>query len=213
MGLFGNSKKKSSPKPRVDAKAIQEQLYRTNVNYRRTVDAIAYQNKLIARVNAARERYKNDGNLDAIIKEYEFAFVESNPPCTSSQYIKLADFYIKAGQNDKAWGYLNSMLAKKPNGRKDIRFAQARILKKEKRYMDAIEMYMLGYLANAERNNSFSPNTFKREIQPCINKLQWEADTADYLCYLLESQIKKKNYRESTVINSYRAFVGSQQKS
>ena len=70
-------------KPAKDRQAIsredvEREMFEKNVmGYRDTKDHLDYQNALLDRVNRAREKYKEDGNLDAVIKELEYAFIAS----------------------------------------------------------------------------------------------------------------------------------------
>lgn len=102
MGLFGRNKQK----------AIQKELYKKDPKYRATIDYLKHQQKLTDLMNSALERYKKDKDLDKIIKVYEKIFIEADPPCESSKDVDLAKYYIRTGQNDKAWGYLNLLLTR-----------------------------------------------------------------------------------------------------
>ncbi len=186
---------------------VERELYENNTfGYRDRKDNLDYQNALLSRVNKAQAKYKQDGDLEAVIKELEYAFIESNPPCSTSQNLDLADYYIKAGQYDKAWGYLNHLYRYQQAPINKIRFAQAKVLKKEKKWSYAIEMYMLGYLAKSEWNNTFQKEMFVKDIKSCVNKLNWDEDKVEYLCYLIEIQVKQRDYSESRLTESYRKF-------
>ena len=215
MGLFDFLKKSSnnsnsstpSNKSRNFRSAIEQDMYKNNtMGYRDTRDHLDYQNALLSRVNAAQARYKQDGDIDAVIRELEYAFVNADPPCNTSQNIDLAKYYVKAGQNDKAWGYLNMLYSKRLAPYEKIRFEQAKILKKEKKWEYAIEMYMLGYLAKSEWNNTFQAEMFKKDIQSSVNKLGWDEEKVMYLSYLIDDQVKKKNYSEGDLSSKYRKF-------
>ncbi len=215
MGLFDFLKKKNSsqnsvqevkvPKPKFHNK-IEKEMYEKNIEgFRDLTDSINYQNALLDRVNTAQQRYKQDGDLEAVIKELEFAFIKCNPPCRSSQCFDLVDYYIKAGQNNKAWSYLNRLSMRKNAPMMHIRFAQARILKKEKKYADAVQMFMLGYLAKSN-GQDFRKDKFIKDIKSSANKLEWDDNTITRLVNILEKQIKKKNYDEGALIEEYRKF-------
>ena len=55
-----------------------------------------------------------------------------------------------------------------------IRFEQARLLKKEEKWADAIEMYLLGYLAKSSWNRKFQEDMFVKDIKSSANKLNWD---------------------------------------
>ena len=209
MGIF--SFFKSKPKPPVFANESEEFLYKVNPKYywerKKFEEDLAYQNELLSKVNAAREKYKKDGDLSAVIQVYEFAFIESDPPCKSSQCFLLLDFYLKADLNDKAWSYLNKLLTEEKPHFEKIRMYQARLLKKEKRWKDAIQMYMLEYLAKSEWKKTFDKEMFIKDIRSSINKLNWSVEDIISLSNLVEKQVKKKDYSEEKLIKSYRKFL------
>ena len=88
-----------------------------------------------------------------------------------------------------------------------IRFAQARILKKEKKYLDAIENYMLGFLAKSKWNSTFQEEMFLNEIKSSANNLGWDNDKCEYLAYLVGNHVEKNCYDELSLITSYRKFL------
>ncbi len=188
-------------------KKIEERLYREDENFRSMTDHLTYQNALLSRVNAAREKYNDDGDLESVIKEFEYAFWKADPPCESAQYIDLVGFYLKAGMNDRAWAYLNYLISSQQAPMEKIRFEQARILKKEKRYADAIEMYMLGHLAKSKLDSIFHKDKFIKDIQSSANKLGLDENQREYLANLVESTVKRKNYDENALLKQYRKFI------
>jgi len=218
FGLFGSKKQQSKPqtqRPQPQSssnikKEVEKEMYEKNLyGYRDMQDSLEYQNKLLNKVNAAQEKYKKDKDLDAVIKALEFAFIESDPPCKTSQNMDLADYYIKAGQNDNAWSYLNRLYVRKEALIKDIRFAQARLLKKEKKYADAIEMYMLGYLDKCLWNKTFQKEMFLKDIRSSVNQLGWNEEITEKLCQILEKQVKDNNNDEALLVNKYRELYSS----
>lgn len=181
--------------------SLERQMYINNdMGCRDTKDHLDYQDALLSRVNAANEKYKKDGNLNALISEYEFAFRTSKPSCASSQNLKLADFYMEAGMNDKAWRYLNQLYSTGEAPKDKIRFKQASLLKKEKRYAYAIEMYMLGYLYK----HTWNKEMFLKDISSSANKLSLSDNQREFLASLVERQVKSKKYNEDAVSDNYR---------
>lgn len=141
---------KEAEKREKQQKQIARELYRDFPESKALQDSLKYQDKLLDRLAKAEKKYEKDKNLDALIKEYEYLFIICQPSCCSSHIIKLPDLYMKAGQSDKAWGFLNRLLQTKEAELHKIRFEQAKILTKEKKYADAILMHLLGYLAISE---------------------------------------------------------------
>lgn len=203
MGFFKFALKKQK---KMTSEDIRAEMYKNNtMGYRDTKDRLDYQNSLLDKVNRANEQYKDD--INKLIEVYEFAFYKSDPPCASSQNLKLVDMYLKTNQNDKAWGYLNFLYAGNHAPKEKIRFLQAKILKKENKHIDAIEMFLLGYLKKSEWDNVFQKDMFLKDIAPSANKLKWNDEKREYLAHLVEKSVKLRNYDENALADSFRKTV------
>ena len=126
---------------------------------------------------------------------------------SDSNTLHLADLYIKAGYLDKAWGYLNMLIPENRAPLHKIRFTQARILKKEKKYYDAIELYMMGYLMKSQWNNTFQASMFEKDISPCVNKTELPDNTVKELSSIISRQVQIRDYDEYHVIQKYRDYL------
>lgn len=188
---------------------IEKEMYLNNTaGYRDLKDRLDYQDRLLNIANEARERYKTDGVIEPAIEAYEKVLLKSDPPLVSTAHTMfLADLYIKAEMYDKAWGYLNSLIGTDRAPLEKIRHEQARILKKEKRHKEAIEMILLEYLAKSEWNNTFSRGACMKSIGPSIRALQWTADDQSRCADIVEVQVKVRNYKEKALIDKYRQYV------
>lgn len=206
MGLFDFFKKKPSVSNHKD-QDVMAILDKVDPKYRQMQADLDYQNALLARVNAAREKYKVDKDLESAIKEYEFAFVNSNPPCRTSQDIDLANLYIKAGQYDKAWGYLNQLQLRRNYPDPEIRFYQARILRNEGKYAYAIEMFAIGYYYKSIPNNPFQTERFLKDISSSAKKLGWTEERKDGLAKIVMSYPHKDNSAERKLTEHIREFM------
>lgn len=209
MGLFDFMKKKPAQKTSREDE-VMALLDKVDPGYRQRRAELDYQNDLLSRVNAAREKYKADKDLASAIKEYEFAFVESNPPCRTSQDIDLANLYIKAEQYDKAWGYLNQLVLRRNFPDPEIKFYQAKILKKEEKYAYAIEMYAIGYYYKSIPDNPFQIEKFKKDVSSSAKKMGWDAEKIDGIAKIVMSYPHKDNSSEGKLIKQLREFMGQE---
>lgn len=209
MGLFDFMKKKQESKP-ITQQEVKTLLEEIDPGYRQRQEELEYQNQLLSRVNAARVKYKSDGDLESAIEEYEYAFVVSNPPCQSSQDIDLANLYIKAKQYDKAWGYLHQLLLRRKLPDPEIRFYQARILKKEGKYENAIEMYALGYFYKSIPNCPFQIKKFQKDISSSAKKLGWNQDVIDEITKIIISY-PNNNSSEREFVTQLREYMSKLQ--
>ena len=138
--------------------SAEEWLFCVNPNYVQLKDDLAHQDKLLKTVIQAKEDYKVDNDINKLIVAYEYAMVKATPPLKNAQYhaMYLADLYIKTNQFDKAWDYLITISLPYMDITHKIRFAQCKILKKEKRFIDAMITLMEGHLFKAQINSIFA---------------------------------------------------------
>ena len=172
-------------------------------------ERLKYQTELLNSVNEANAKYANDGDIESLINVYEHAFIESNPPCHSSQNLKLVDLYLKTGQNNKAWMYLNSLIASQEAPMEKIRHEQSRILKKEKRYIPALEMIMSEHLFKYTNRNGLNREAFLKDAGVCTRALKWNESTLNDLADIVERQIKLKqsDYDDSSLHKEYETYL------
>lgn len=180
---------------------------RSASNYQKMLQEQKYQDQLLQRVNTARERYDRDGNVDAAIREYEYAFVTAAPPCISSQCTKLVDLYMKAGKTDSAWSYLNLLSSRKGVHKDWVRLYQAKILKKEEKDKDSIDLYMRGHLLKAKSYGSFTRSTFLRDISGPARRLGLSKDDKEQLANIVDGQIRRGIFTEQAIRQKYKEFL------
>ena len=189
---------------------IEKDMYINNtMGHRDKKDRLDYQNKLLDAVNNATAQYSNDNDLDAIIKAYEHAFIEANPPCHSSQNLKLVGFYVKKGELNKAWGYLNRLQSTQEAPTEKIRNEQFRILKKEKRFIPALDMLMGEHLLTYSNQTSFNRDRFLKEAGVCTRALKWDEGVLNDMADMLAVQLKNKDYNESKLHDTFSNYLKS----
>ena len=119
---------------------------------------------------------KETGDVDNLIKVYEEILLKEGI-CFAGYFHKLnlAELYYKNGQMDKAWGYSNKLGGKEPDLMNRIRDFQVKILKKEKKYTDAL-LFQLGALFY-EIDKNYRPSEEKIEKKLCglIKKCKMES--------------------------------------
>lgn len=206
MGLFDFMKKKSMEQSSIEDE-VMALLDKVDPEFRQRQADLDYQDKLLSKVNAAREKYKADKDLESAIKEYEFAFIVSNPPCKTSQDIDLANLYIKAEQYDKAWGYLNQLVLRRNYPDPEIKSYQARILKKEGKYAYAIEMYAIEYYYKSIPNKPFQIDKFKKDVLSSAKKLGWNLEKIEEIAKIVMSYPHKDNSLEGQLIKRLREYM------
>lgn len=171
-------------------------------------DIVKQQDKCYRILDQAASKYENDGDIDSLLSVYQKIFFDSGIELHSqTKAFYPVEICIKNGWNDKAWAYLNRLLSLSDIPVSKIRFYQGKILKKEKKYLDAVEMYMLGHLAKSEWNNTYNENLFLKDIKSCANKLKWDSDMMCCLSDLIQQQVCRRNYAEDTLIRSYRKII------
>ena len=162
--------------------------------------------------------------MNALIANYEHAFLNPSLESQVIQFhggnIKLAELYIRNNDNDKAWGYLNSLVLRdakyKAAGKKDVvgadhfladvRITQSKILKKEGKYEAAIEMLMMGYVDHIDKNIPFKAEKFEKDINSMAKKLNWDEDMIQKLEKIILNSSKKLN-KEDAISSEYKKIV------
>ncbi len=201
--LFGSNKKKAQKAHLAEMDRRIEEMRRENERIDKEVNAE------IAELRAADEEYKNGGDIDKVISVYEKYVLDLNRPKwnTFNYCLKLADYYSKANKDDAAWGYLNKMIlfvAQHPNNCWDvhrIRYAQFKILKKEKRHKDAFCMLVTSCVVRAEGlpQPYFSKNPFIKDVKSTGKAMGLtDADIAAFADQL-EAKIMSRSLRERGV--------------
>ena len=219
--LFGNiSANNASNANNISFKnETERKLYKTNIEYRKMKDRIAenqatleQQNELLRIACDAREKYKNDGDIESAIAAYEKVYYEANPPLKNAQShaMFLADLYIKNGQHDKAWGFLGMLQTKELCPLSKIRGEQAKILKKEKKHKDAIETILLQHwnIFFESEYKYFNHNACMKDIGPSIRALKWSFEDQERCVGFVEYATSlKEKASEATIVDLFRKFV------
>ncbi len=224
MWPFGKKKKStrkeishSKPIPKrseAQNKQIYQELRKSNPEFRRIDDRIKATNKSLEKILNANKQYKEDKDLNKVIKIYEHELKEPTSPwehnIPQKHAMDLVDFYLKAGENDKAWGYLNWLTIQCPQLTSKVRFAQAKILKKENKYQDALIALMSGYLVDAkDMNGRFNSTKFTKEATVIANKLKWDGLKVEKLSEILGRMISNRDYNESNLRELFRDLIES----
>lgn len=167
------------------------------------------QDALLNSLWKARDEYKREGDINKLIAVYEYAMIDAKPVLQNAQshVFYLVDLYIKTNQNDKAWGYLESISFEYIHETHKIRMYQFKILKKEKRYTDALIFLMEAYLLKSQFTNTFNEEGFIKDATSTINKLKWDINKVDYLTKLIKDQVDSHNFDQQLLRSKYRSFL------
>ena len=198
MGIFDVfGKKKTAPVQNVKVKPPGKNITKI----------IEDSNKAIAAMQKADATFEKDGNIEKQIRTYEKYLLEK-PQWNSFNFnLSLAKMYVKAGHNDKAWGYLNQMYlwAIAPDAiggdTSKIRFEQFRILKAEKKFKDAMFMLVSSYVLNAYavRGIYFNKPKFIKDAKTTGKAIGFTEDQLISFADELERNIKARKIQEATV--------------
>lgn len=99
------------------------------------------------------------------------------------------------------------MILRRTSPDPDIRFYQARILKKEEKYAYAIEMYALGYYYKSIPNRPFQVEKFQKDIATSAKKLSWDQNKIDAITKIIMSYPHKDNSSEAKLVRQLREFL------
>lgn len=187
---------------------IYEEYLKKNPLYAQDQKYLQEQGELLSEVLAARNKYKVDHDIQSAITVYEHALLHSDPPLRSNAHTMfLSNLYIQAKEYDKAWSYLNGLLLKNQDLTYEIRKDQCRILKKEKRYVDAMLMLILSFLADSKWKNIFNYESFVKEATPIANKLGWTQEAVERFADCIKKRVDSRDYDEASMVNEFREIL------
>lgn len=188
---------------------IEKDMYINNtLGYRAVKDRVDYHDALYKRIGELKTKYVNDSNSAEYISELE-KLIKDDPESENIIWSSLLDMYIKERDFNKAWGYTNKLLSKPNITKSDVYHAQVRILKKEKRDILALDALMAEYLTKYSQQNHFNRTAFTKDAGVCTRALKWDETMLNDIADMVEKQLKRKNYNEVTLHNSFKAYLQS----
>ena len=177
--------------------AVERDMYINNtMGYRRVKDKLDYHDDLYKRIGAIHQKYNDKSDISAYIAALE-NIISTDPESEASVWNTLLNLYVSEKNYDKAWGFTNKLCLNNAIPRNKIRREQFRILKKEKRYISALDMLMGAYLLSYSNQTSFNRNAFIKEAGACTRALKWGEDVLNDMADILAEQLKNKDYDES----------------
>lgn len=174
------------------------------------------QNIELTRLVKAEEAYDNDKDVDKLIAEYEDVFITQKSTLNSqSRWFKLVDLYLRTGQKDKAWAWLNQLAIQHPECLSKIEDKRYRILNSEGRLLDAM-LSLMASIGYAEGNNGpmeyyqmYGRNRFLKAAPSLIKKLKWSTNDLNLLEAMLASCIGETKFNFSALRGKYKRFIES----
>lgn len=165
------------------------------------------QDRLLNIAKAAEDEYSSDQDKEKLIKAYESVYLRKSPLRSSSRARKLALLYIETGKKKEAERFLNSCVRYQLMPLGAVRSIQADMNKKDGNYLRAIEFYMTASLDEEHGAVYHDFTRFTKKILPCVKKLKWGNQEAEYLTYLLKNHVDHKNFSEVDLVDAYRRFL------
>ncbi len=213
MGFFksiiNSIKAKQIPKDKNFRSKLERDMYINNtLGYRNTKDRVDYHDDLFKRLGAIKNRFNESHDRDAYILELE-NIIQTDPECEDYEGLTLLEQYIANNEYNKAWGYSNKLLTNPNCDISKLRHQQARILKKEKRYIPALDMIMAEYLLKYSNQNNFNRDAFIKEAGVCTRALKWDESMLNDIADILGKQLKSKNYNEVTLHDTFKKYLQS----
>ncbi len=195
----------------------------TPVKITPTVDSLrqelAQQDKHIELLLKAEKAFETDNDVNKLIAVYEDVFIKQKSTLNSqSRWFKLVDLYLKVGQNNKAWGWLNELAITHPEHTNKIEEKRYKILKKEgKHLMDAM-FHLMSSIGHSQGNagyvayyQEFGRNKFLKEAPSLIKKLKWDDTDLATLEAMLASTISINKFDYDKLRKLFKEYIASKQ--
>lgn len=199
---------KQSRATRKEARELKKQLLDTyasmdsdNVDVLR--GQVKAQEKAKKQAKSARAAYENNGSINKCIEAYEklIRTNEAGVNWPESEYLYLAKLYIKKGKLNEAWDFLGEAHAAHPTMVEGIRKLQIRILKKEKRFNEAMLYYCSQAYYIARRSPEYDAVRFQQEGSSIYRELGLADDEVRELGKKIIKDAKKFTATEGKVLD------------
>ncbi len=163
--------------------------------------------QLLGLFNEAQAKFKQDQDLDAVIKALESVFWKAEPALKSPKCMELLKYYLQADQVEKAKEYLAYLVEQNDLPVEEYRLAEAKILKSEKNWSAAISKYMVGYLLTAERTGKLREDKLQNDIRSSVKKQGWPEAVNAELIAMVRKHVNKKDFKEASLEADMQKFI------
>ena len=206
MGILGLFKKKSFQKKTVSINKANHQDIIQDTRRR-----IEEDDREIAQLQAAKEKYDQDNDVQACIQEYEKVLLKGTSWNSFNFHLTLVNLYVKADRDNDGWAYLNRLLMQFPDEycTYKIRYEQFHILKKEKKYKEAIRMLAVSHVlkTNSPNGSYFSIEKFEKDGKTTAKGAKMTPESFHELACLIEETAKGKKCTETDVFKVVDGFL------
>lgn len=205
FGLFGNNKNK---KTQATNNSIEKMM-------KESAASTAKADAQIAKLQKADERFDKDGDLNKRISVYE-SILDLDQPLLWNSFnycLSLAKMYVDADRRDDAWRYLNQMYLVFSKDHDyylwKIRNEQFKILKKEKKYLDALRMLAVSHVlkTNSPQGSQFDIERFIKEAKTTAKGAGLSEEDLEDLAKMIKDAGKKGNLPEAKVLDIFKEFM------
>ena len=168
----------------------------------------------LKRLNNAREEYEKTEEYDKLIAVYEDVFSTPTQWNAASHKLRLVGYYQKCKQWDKAWALLNAILLDYPNEVFRVRRSQYRQLKDEKKYTEALKMYLLYKYNDCKSITCWSDvkereyDSFLKEAQSLVKKAKLDINAVPELADIFIELVESPRSSEATALKKFKAWYG-----
>lgn len=179
---------------------------------RKSQEADRIANEQIKRLNDAREKYEKAEEYDKLIAVYEDVFSAPTLWNAASHKLRLVEYYQKCEQLDKAWALLNALLLDYPDEVFRVRRAQYRQLKAEKKYNEALKMYLLYKYNDCKSITCWTDvkereyNSFLKEAQSLAKKAKLDINAVAELADIFIELVENTRSSEATVSRKFKEW-------
>ncbi len=208
--LLGGKKKKPSN--------INNKMTRSN-STDKLIARLEEQNKQaddeLALLQEADQQFKIDNDIERRIAIYESVFRKKTNWNSFNYCMKLVKMYVDSGKTNKAWSLLNKILGwytSYPNPAtyvSKIRKEQFKILKKEKKYIEALRILLFAHCELIDSPSEFNVERFILEAKTTAKGFGMTEEQLRVLADAISKKIKKGDNAQQ-IDAVYQAFLAKQ---
>lgn len=193
-------------KKKVKREDVVNQFLKTDTQFKQNYEDNLIGDKQIERINNARQLVK-DKKYDEAVVIFEDVLINEGAKYNAYNHkMLLADLYYKMGDYDKAWGYSNKLFLEESNSVNKIREFQVKVLKKEKRFKDALALQLSALAYEGVMYGRPTQEQIEKKLNVLLKKNDL-VERSNEVFKILDDTYKSGKFDERLVRDSFKEII------